>query len=77
MTQSYDKGPYTQEKSKQECDNTKTLPKTSITQRLRTDLGRSVWVTIVTQLVWLNKLTGFQPSHSSQQWCNRIEFLQK
>ena len=30
---------------KKQRDNTKTLPKTSITQRLRTDLGRSVRVT--------------------------------
>ena len=32
-----------------------------ITQRLRTDLGRSVGVTIATQLVWLNQFTGSQP----------------
>ena len=31
-----------------------TPPKTSITQRLRTDLGRLVGVTTVIQLVWLN-----------------------
>ena len=31
----------------------KTQPKSSNTQRLRTDLGRSVVVAIVTQLVWL------------------------
>ena len=41
----------------------RTLPKTSITQRLRTDLGRSAGVTIATQLVWLNRFTGSQPSH--------------
>ena len=40
LTQSYDKTPYTNKKN-----NTQTSPKTSITQRLRTDLGRSVWVT--------------------------------
>ena len=38
MTQTYDKRPYTQRKSKKQRDNTKTPPKTSITQRLRTDL---------------------------------------
>ena len=43
---------------KKQRDNTKTAPKSSITQRLRTDLGRSVWVTIATQLVWLNRFTG-------------------
>ena len=44
-------------------DNTKTPSKTSITKRLRTDLGRSVGITTVIQLVWLNRLTGTQPSH--------------
>ena len=57
--------------SKMQRDNRKTPPKTSITQRLRTDLGRSVGVTIATQLVWLNQLKWFQHSHSSQQLCNR------
>ena len=32
-------------------------------QRLRTTLGRSVVVTIATQLVWLNRLTLSKPSH--------------
>ena len=41
----------------------KTPPTTSITQRLQTDLGRSVGVTTVIQLVWLNRFTGTQPSH--------------
>ena len=40
------KAPTPTEKSKQKRDNTKTPPKTSITQRLRTDIGRSVGVTI-------------------------------
>ena len=57
------KAPKPTEKSKKQVDNTKTPPKTSITQRLRTDLGRSVGVTIATQLVWLNRFTGSQPSH--------------
>ena len=34
------------EKSKKQRDNTKTPLKTSITQRLRTDLGRSIGATI-------------------------------
>ena len=34
------KAPTPTEKSKKQSDNTKTPPKTSITQRLRTDLGR-------------------------------------
>ena len=50
-------------KSKKQRDNTKTSRKTSITQRLRTDLGRSVGVILTTQLVRLNRFTGSQPSH--------------
>ena len=46
------KAPTPTEKSKKQRDNTKTPPKPSIAQRLRTDLGRSVGVTIATQLVW-------------------------
>ena len=57
------KAPTSTEKSKKQHDNTKTPPKTSITQRLRTNLGRLAWVMIATQLVWLNRLTGSQPSH--------------
>ena len=37
------KAPTPTEKSKKHCDNIKTPPKSSITQRLRTDLGRSVF----------------------------------
>ena len=39
------------EKSKKQRDTQRTTPKTSITQRLRTDLGRSVGVTTATPLV--------------------------
>ena len=63
LTQSYDKIPYTDGKIQKQHDNTKTPPKSSITQRLRTDLGRSVGVAIATQLVWLKWFTGFQRSH--------------
>ena len=63
LTQSCDKNPYTHEQSKKQHDNIKTPPKTLITQLLRTDLGRSVGVTAVTQLVWLNRFTSAQPSH--------------
>ena len=58
-TQSYDN------KIVLQRDNIKTPPKTytTITQRLRTDLGRSVRVTAVTPLVWLNRFTSAQPSH--------------
>ena len=51
------------EKSKKQRDNTKTPPKISITQRLRTDLGRSVGVTTANQMAWLNSFTGTKPSH--------------
>ena len=57
------KAPTPTEKSKKKRENIKTPPKTSITQRLRTDLGLSVGITIVTQLVVLNRFTGSQPSH--------------
>ena len=57
------KAPSPTEKPKKQRDNTQMPPKTSITQRLQTDLGRSVGVTIATQLVWLNRTTGSQPSH--------------
>ena len=50
----------------QKCQNgkvtTQTTPqKSSITQRFRADSGRSVGVTTVTKLVWLNRFTGAQP----------------
>ena len=51
------------EKYKKERDNTKTPPKTLTTQRLWTDLGRTVRVTTGTPLVWLNRFTSAQPSH--------------
>ena len=54
------KAPSLTEISKKQRDNTKTPPKTSITEWLRTDLGRSVRVTIAAQLVWWNRF--FYPS---------------
>ena len=63
LTQSYDKSPYTDKKNPKSNVTTQNPQKTSITQRLRTDLGLQVWVTITTQLVWLNRFTGSQPSH--------------
>ena len=50
-TQLIDKSPNTNGNSKKQSNNTKTPPKPSITQPLRTDLGRSLGVTRVTQLV--------------------------
>ena len=50
---------------------TQTTPqKISITQRLRTDLGRSVGVTTAIQMVWLTGLLS-EPSHSPQQPCDQ------
>ena len=50
---------------------TQTTPqKSSITQRLRTDLERSVGVTTATKLVWLTGLRT-QPSHFPQRPCNQ------
>ena len=55
------KAPTPTEKSKKERDNTKTPPKTSITRRSRTYIGRSVGVLTATPLVWLNRFTSAQP----------------
>ena len=41
----------------------KNSTKTWITQRSRTSLGLPVGVTTATQLVWLNRFTGTQPSN--------------
>ena len=62
LTQSYDKNPYTDRTIQKATWQHKNATKTSITQRLRTELGRSVGVTIATQLVWL-RFTGSKPSH--------------
>ena len=45
LTQSYDKSPYTNRKFQTATWQQKNSTKTYIAQRLRTDLGRSVWVT--------------------------------
>ena len=51
--------PLHQQKSQKGKVTTQTTPqKSSITKRLRTDLGQSVGVTTVTQLVWLTWFTG-------------------
>ena len=63
------RSPTPTEMSKGQSDNTNNATKSSIKQRLRTDLGRSVGETTATQLVWLTWFTG-PPSHSPQQRCN-------
>ena len=55
------------EMSKGQSDNI-TPQKSSITQRLRTDLGRSVGVTTATQLVWFTRFTGPNlPTHRNSR----------
>ena len=58
-------GPYNKtipaENSKKQSVNSKMPPNTKIAQRSLIDLGRSVGVT-GSQLVWLNRFTGSQPS---------------
>ena len=58
LTQSHDKSPYTNGNVKRAVTTQTTPQKSSIKQRLRTDLGRSVGVTTATQLVWLTWFTG-------------------
>ena len=63
--------PLYQQKCQKDKVTTQTMPqKSSITQRLRTDLGRSVGVTTAIKLVWLTWFTA-QPSHSPHQPCNQ------
>ena len=64
------KTPTPAEMLKGQSDNTNNATKSSITQRLPTDLGRSFGVTTATQLVWLTGLRA-QPSHFPQQPCNQ------
>ena len=52
------KAPTPTEMSKGKMTTQTTPQKSSITQRLRTDLGRPVGVTMATQLVWLTWLMG-------------------
>ena len=63
LTPSYDKKPLHQQKCQKGKVTTQTMPqKSSITQRLRTDLGRSIGVTTATQLVWLTGLRANLPT---------------
>ena len=64
------KAPTPAEKSKGQSDNTNNATKSSITQRLRTDLGRSVGVNTATKLMLFTGLRA-QPYHFPQQKCNQ------
>ena len=63
LSESYDESPYINGKFNNQLTTQKHQQKISITQRLRTDLGRSVGVSTAIQLVWFNQFTGTQPSH--------------
>ena len=62
LTQSDDKCPYNHRKIQKATWQQKTKTKQTPPKTLRTDWGRSVGVTIVTQLV-LNRFAASQPSH--------------
>ena len=64
------KAPTPEEMSKGQSDNRNNATKKLITQRLRTDLGRSVGVTTTTKLVWLTGIWA-KPSHSPKQPGNK------
>ena len=72
LTQSYDKSPLHPRKNpKTNVKTQKTPPKTSITQQLRIDLGRSVGVAVAIQLVWFNRFTSVQTSNLPQHPVNQ------
>ena len=55
---------------------TQTTPqKSSIKQRLRTDLGRSVGVTTATQLVWLTGLRAHLPTNRNNRLIKRTHIM--
>ena len=62
MTQSYDKRPYTHRKIQKATRQHENASKTFDYTTIADDLGRSVRVAIATQLVWLNRFRGCQPS---------------
>ena len=68
--------PMTKPLHQQKCQKgkvkTQTTPqKSSIKQRLRTDLGRSVGVTTATQLVWLTGLRAHLPTNRNSRLIKR------
>ena len=64
--------PLHQQKCQKGKVTTQTTPqKSSITQRLRTDLGRSVGVTTATQLVWLTGLRAYLPTNRNNRLIKR------
>ena len=72
LTQSYDKSPYTNRNVKRaKWQHKQRHKKSSIKQRLRTDLGRSVGVTTATQLVWLTGLRAHLPTNRNSRLIKR------
>ena len=65
------KAPTPTEMSKGQTDNTNNATKSSIKQRLRTDLGRSVGITTATQLVWLTGLRAHLPTNHNSRTIKR------
>ena len=65
------KAPTPTEMSKGQSDNTNNATKSSIKQRLRTHLGRSVGVTTATQLVWLTGLRAHLPTNRNSRLIKR------
>ena len=64
--------PLHQQKCQKGTVTTQTTPqKSSITQRLRSDLGRSVGVTTATQLVWLTGLRAHLPTNRNSRLIKR------
>ena len=64
--------PLHQQKCQKGKVTTQTTPqKSSIKQRLRTDLGRSVGVTTATQLVWLTGLRAHLPTNRNSRLIKR------
>ena len=64
--------PLYQQKCQKGKVTTQTTPqKSSIKQRLRTDLGRSVGVTTATQLVWLTGLRAHLPTNRNSRLIKR------
>ena len=65
------KAPTPTEMSKGKVTTQTTPQKSSIKQRLRTDLGRSVGVTKATQLVWLTGLRAHLPTNRNSRVIKR------
>ena len=72
LIQSYNKSPYTHRKiQKATWQHGKYHQIVRLHNGVRTDLRLSVGVTAVTPMVWLNRFTSAQPSHSLQKKCNQ------